>query len=278
MKTIRDLSVLCVLSLIGLSACKQRATLQDEIISSEAERIAQAGPSEAKNVRFDNRYELVGAASRLTLDGLVLETAWKSLKKQRRTCLVPVHLTDKDGKILAQADYRQVEAEVPEGTFWLEKATIPLEKLEGATAIGIGLVESGEKWLLADRGPRDMENHRLLLPLPTDFAAFQKGIPYEGFLEAANCQEIVGWVWNKTLPNEAVKIEICDNNTVIQTVEASEFREDVAKNSIGTGKYGFRVPTPPQFMDGKPHTLRARVAGAAIELRKSPISVTCKGK
>lgn len=277
MTTLRNFSILCFFLLVGLSACKQRAALPNEISSAEAQRIALAGASEAKGVRFENRYELVGAAMRLTMDGVVLETAWKSLRKQRRTCLVPVHLTDKEGTILAQADYRQQEGEVPEGIFWREAVTIPYEKFSGAIAIGIGLLESGDKWLAADRGPRDMENGRLLLPLPAQLPAFAKGVPFTGFIEGANCTEIVGWVWNRMQPDEVVKLDICDDESVIVTVEASAFRDDLAKNAVGTGKHGFRIPTPAQFKDGKPHAVRARIAGTGIDLRGSPISLTCKG-
>lgn len=276
MKSLHTFFSVCFLLLIGFSACKKRAPLPNEISSAEAQRIALAGVPEAKDVRFDNRYELVGAATRLTIDGVVLETAWKSLKKQRRECLVPVHLTDKEGKILAQADYRQSAGEVPEGIFWREEAPIPYEKFKGASAIGIGLLETGDKWLFADRGPRDLENRRLLLPIPAQLPEFANGIPHNGFLEAANCKEIVGWVWNKAQPDGVVKVDICDGDNVLQTVEASEFRDDLVKNAIGTGKHGFRIPTPAQLKDGQPHIIRVRVAGSPLELRKSGRSLTCK--
>lgn len=276
MKTLRSFSILCFLLLLGFSACKKRASLPNEISSAEAQRIALAGATEAQNVRFADRYELVGAATRFTMDGVVLETAWKSLKKQRRECLVPVHLVDKEGKILAQADYRQSEGEVPEGIFWREETTIPYEKFDGASAIGIGLLESGDKWLVADRGPLDMGNRRLLLPIPAKLPEYAKGVPYAGFLEAANCKEIVGWVWKKGQPDGVVKVDICDDDNVLQTVEASEFRDDLAKNAIGTGKHGFRIPTPAQLKDGQPHIIRVRVVGTPLELRKSGRSLTCK--
>ena len=277
MKTLRSLAILFCFLLIGLSGCKQRTALPNEISAAEAQRIAQAGASDARNVRFENRFELIGASTHFTMNGLVLETAWKSLKKQRRDCLVAVHVTDKDGKILAQADYRQAEGEVPEGIFWKESATLPYADFAGAGAIGIGLLENINKWLVADHGPRDTEDSRLLLPLPGELPSFAKGIPYAGFLEGANCTEIAGWVWNKTQPDAVVKVEICDGSDVIQTVEASGLREDLAKNGIGTGKYGFRIPTPSQFKDGKLHTVRVRISGIGLELQKSPVSLTCKG-
>ncbi len=271
------ISTLCLFLLIGFSACKKRVPLANEISAAEAQRIALAAPDETRGVCFGDRYELLGAATRLTMDGVVLETAWKSLKKQRRGLLVPVHLTDKEGKILTQADYRQGDGEVLESTLWREETTIPFQKFEGATSIGIGLLENLDKWLIADRGPRDMENSRLLIPVPTQVPPLVKGIPYSGFLEGANCTEIAGWVWNKNQPEVALKVEICDDDRVIQTIEASELRDDLVKNSIGTGKYGFRLPTPAQFKDGQPHTVRVRVAGTLLELRKSPQSLTCKG-
>ena len=276
MKTLYHFSIICFLLLIGISGCKQRAPLPNEISFAEAQRIALGGASEAQNVRFDDRYELVGAATRFSMDGIVLETAWKSLKKQRRECLVPVHLTDKEGKILAQADYRQSEGEVPEGIFWREETTIPYEKFDGASAIGIGLLESADKWLIADRGSRDMGNRRLLLPIPAKLPDYAKGVAFTGFLEAANCKEIVGWVWKKAQPDGVVKVDICDDDTVLQTVDASELRDDLVKNGIGTGKYGFRVPTPAQLKDGQPHIVRVRVAGTPLELRKSGRPLTCK--
>lgn len=275
----KNLPILCILlPLIALSACKQRTALPDEISPAEAQRLAQAGVSEAKGVHFGDRFELAGAATRFTQNGLLLETAWKSLRKQRRDCLVPVHLTDKEGKILAQADYRQAEGEFPEGAFWKEAVTIPYASFAGVEAIGIGLIEGADKWLVADRGTRDMEDSRLLLPLPTQIPAFVKGVPYAGYLEGANCTEIVGWAWNKARPDEVVKLDICDGETVIETIDASALRDDLAKNAIGTGKYGFRIPTPARFKDGQPHSVHVRIAGTGIGIQQSPISITCVGK
>jgi hypothetical protein len=268
--------VLSIAAALALVACKKVPPPANSISQSEADRITTLTPNEIRHVNFAERYALIGVTMNQTVDGLSLELVWKSLATQRRESLVPLHILDSTGKILAQADFNlgRKHGEVGKGVLWRDTVTIPYLKLVGGVAIGVGLLDSGGAWLLADSGPRDWGNRRLLVPLPPNLPT--KESPFRGFLEAANSKIIVGWAWNKDQPEAPVDIEILADELVIAKVSAQEFRQDLQTGGIGTGNHGFRVKTPLELQDGKLHIIRARLAGESIELKKSPRELICK--
>lgn len=99
---------------------------------------------------------------------------------------------------------------------------------------------------------------------------------FRGRLDLVDCQFISGWVWDQSHPDSSVSIEIFDGTTLLSTHKADLFRRDVLVAGFGSGKYGFRIPTPAVIRDGQPHSVRVRVAGSAFELVNSPVSVTCR--
>ncbi len=187
----------------------------------------------------------------------------------------PLHFVDESGTILAQADYKldAKEAEVSAGALWRDVVVVPLQNLKGGTVLAIGLMNSGEQWLLADRGPRDWGDRRLLIPLPVDPPATAPA--FNGFLQAVNAKHIVGWLWNKETPDTPVRVEILADGRPITNVIATEFRPDLLAGGIGDGKHGFRIDTPSQLRDGKAHKIQARIVNASSELRNSPRILIC---
>jgi hypothetical protein len=98
-----------------------------------------------------------------------------------------------------------------------------------------------------------------------------------GYLEIVDEREIAGWAWDSSKPDSACQVEIYDGDSLVTTVSADAFREDLLKGKIGDGKHGFFVrPTPARFVDGKPHSVRAKIAGTSFELTDSPMKVTLK--
>ncbi|MEW6208609.1 MAG: hypothetical protein AB1631_09595 [Acidobacteriota bacterium] len=97
-----------------------------------------------------------------------------------------------------------------------------------------------------------------------------------GALDRVDCEIISGWVWDQAHPDSSITIEILDGETLLSTHQADLFRPDVLAAGFGSGKYGFRIPTPAIIKDGLPHTIRARVAGSSYELIRSPVSLTCR--
>src|SRR4026208_1473557 len=115
---------LCILYLLSpviliIAGCSQPG-LPNAITQNEASRAAAQSPAEAREVQFGRRFQLLGVVAKPGNSGVVFELAWQSLTKQRLDALVPVHVVDNDGKILAQADYRQrpEHRDVPKGSMW----------------------------------------------------------------------------------------------------------------------------------------------------------------
>ena len=260
-----------VLALASLAGCN-KPTLPGSISKEQAARIAAASAPEVRDVRFGNRFTLLGAVTTLADDGATLELAWKSTTKERLHCHVAIHIVDDAGKVLAQSDYEQSKAggDVQPDMIWRDTVVLTRDQLQGATAIAVGLMEAGEKWLNADRGPRDWEDRRLLIPLTEKVPPAAPPSPFEGFLEGVNVKQIVGWVWNKEQPATTVEVEILDGEQILMKVPAADFRADLQTNKIGDGKHGFLIPTPEQLKDGAKHSVHVRVAGTRIEIKNSP--------
>ena len=258
------------LMLIGACGKKKAPAHPNAITQADAEAIAAQAPSDDfRDVEFDDNYVLLGVSGSKGAGGFELQLAWKSMKKQKFEHLVAVHAVSAEGKIVGQSDYKQnaAVAEVEANTIWRDSVVIPYEKLAGAVNVGIGLMADGQQWLLADRGPRDWDDRRLLFPLPKDLP--EKPSRYVGFLEAANIKSIVGWVWNPDEPGKRVEVEITDGATVLAKVVADKPRADLA-GKVGDGNYGFVFETPAALKDGKPHEIRAKIVGEGVELRNSP--------
>ncbi len=97
----------------------------------------------------------------------------------------------------------------------------------------------------------------------------------EGFLDGANCIQIVGWAWDSSQPNTPINVDIYGDNVLIATVTADSFRQDLVNAGKGNGVHGFIVATPAGLQDGQPHSVRVKFANTNIDLTDSPRSVTC---
>jgi hypothetical protein len=96
-----------------------------------------------------------------------LKLAWRCVRAAVLDRNVAVHFVDDSGKILAQSDFPQDvgRASVMPGDEWVDHVFVPAEKLAGALKVAIALYAPGRDMLIIDRGPRDWDQHRLLLPL-----------------------------------------------------------------------------------------------------------------
>jgi hypothetical protein len=93
---------------------------------------------------------------------------------------------------------------------------------------------------------------------------------YVGFLEAVHNSQIIGWAWDRNRPEEPVSVTILDGTKVLTSVKADLPRKDLLDGKVGTGNYGFAVPTPATLKDGQPHEIHAIVSGTDFELKNSP--------
>jgi hypothetical protein len=103
------------------------------------------------------------------------------------------------------------------------------------------------------------------------------GIPkarpaYEGVLCRVDAKSMAGWAWDKNQPDALVQVDLFDGDTLLGTVSADKFREDLVHVKKGKGNHGFVYVTPPQLRDGELHTIHAKIAGTTLELRNSPMA------
>jgi F5/8 type C domain len=100
---------------------------------------------------------------------------------------------------------------------------------------------------------------------------------YEGFHDSVDCGYISGWVWNKNNPGTRVNVSVYDDVTgaLVTTGTADQFRQDLLNAGKGDGRYGFFIPTPAFYKDGRSHTFRVRVTNTPIRLGNTPRTFTC---
>lgn len=109
-----------------------------------------------------------------------------------------------------------------------------------------------------------------------DSANRQAASNFEGNVEAANCESVVGWVWDRTRPNAPLQVDIYDGETKLATLAAEAPRQDLSKAGIGNGSHGFLYPIPASLRDGKPHSIWVGVSGTDFSINKeTPKKVTC---
>lgn len=98
-----------------------------------------------------------------------------------------------------------------------------------------------------------------------------------GVLDVVDSNHITGWARDPEQPNHPVSVDILDNDKLLATVPADQFRKDLVKLG-GSGKHRFLHRIPASLKDGQEHVIRVKISGTNIELRNSPKTVTLKAK
>jgi hypothetical protein len=98
----------------------------------------------------------------------------------------------------------------------------------------------------------------------------------EGFLDLVDEGQIAGWAWDKNQPDNAILVDIYDDDKKLTTVLADRFREDLVEAGIGNAKHCFSYPTPASLKDGKVHTIRVKTSRANKELSGCPKTISLK--
>lgn len=138
------------------------------INSKKTTEIVSKTDSEYRDIKFGDRFILIGQNVVKTVDGVQIQLVWKSMTKQNLSFAIAVHLVDNKGNILSQLDYPQdkVRSIVEAGAQWLDKIDIPNSRLENVVSLGIGIYSAPNiKLLPVDKGPRDWNGQRLLIAL-----------------------------------------------------------------------------------------------------------------
>jgi uncharacterized delta-60 repeat protein len=98
---------------------------------------------------------------------------------------------------------------------------------------------------------------------------------FEGFLSTVNCQEMRGWVWDRSKPNTQLLVEFFADGTPIGAIEAKNFRQDLKDAGKGNGEHGYVFPTPDAAKTGIARSISAKVKDSNYVLKGSPINLTC---
>jgi hypothetical protein len=98
---------------------------------------------------------------------------------------------------------------------------------------------------------------------------------FEGFHDGANCNTIFGWAWDANQPNTPISVDIYDGGTLIATILANEFRQDLVNAGKGNGVHGFTFPVPNSLKDGQSHLISVGFSGTFQGLYLTPRSITC---
>ena len=240
--------------------------------------------SGSRDVHFGDRFLLRGVLLTPKDQGLQMELFWESLAEQRLKYFVFVHLIDQGGKMLAQADHEQAPGArtaphlAKAGEVWRDIVQLSPDQLKSVTRIAFGVWEPPGTFLRADRGDRDWDNRRLILPVPSDWRRPVSATPahYEGSFDHAGCDMIAGWAWNASVPNAQVKIRILDDGKPLMTLTADRPSPDLSVAGKGNGAHAFFFDVPAALKDGRSHSIVATTDDAEFELPNSPQHVTCK--
>jgi hypothetical protein len=93
---------------------------------------------------------------------------------------------------------------------------------------------------------------------------------FEGFLDRADGERIEGWARDNLQIIDEVEVEIYDGGVFVARVVANSLRHDLKRDGVGTGRYGFSLPTPVGLKDGAEHLIEAQVAASEFRLKGGP--------
>jgi hypothetical protein len=105
--------------------------------------------------------------------------------------------------------------------------------------------------------------------------ALSTAASYEGYFDGLHCSAISGWAWDRIRPNTSINVDIRDGATLLATVPANIFRQDILNAGKGNGYHAFGYTTPASVKNGQWHTISTRYSGTATELTWSPANLIC---
>lgn len=112
---------------------------------------------------------------------------------------------------------------------------------------------------------------------PSALAAGQSKLDAVGSLDKVDHEQIAGWAWDSTRPDDSVDIEILDNDVVVLKACADQFRPDVLQAGFGNGHNGFLLKNLNGLFPLSRHRVRVRRASDGRDLQGSPVWITRPG-
>ena len=93
-------------------------------------------------------------------------------------------------------------------------------------------------------------------------------------IDSADWSGVKGWIWDPQQPQRRIDLELLDGDTVLATVSASEYREDLEQAGIGDGRHGFSFSFSETLLPYARHVLHLRQVGSTSELPSFPRVLT----
>ncbi len=78
----------------------------------------------------------------------------------------------------------------------------------------------------------------------TDMSVIIAPRKLHGYIDRADSEEIVGWVWDPSSPEERVRLVVSENEAVLATTLADIFRPGLEEAGVGDGHHVFRIKVP----------------------------------
>jgi hypothetical protein len=99
-------------------------------------------------------------------------------------------------------------------------------------------------------------------PAADPAGAEASGVRLNGVVDVSRSGRVVGWAIDRSDPKAAVDVEIYRDGKRLATVKADRHREDLVRNGIGTGNYGFLVELDPPIDPGMTFAVTAMARAA----------------
>jgi hypothetical protein len=96
-----------------------------------------------------------------------------------------------------------------------------------------------------------------------------------GWLDAADCLTVAGWLWDPARPYEPLDVRISTSRGNSLTVTASTFRQDLLESRKGDGRHAFMVSAKDLGLGQGTLRVSASVAQSGVALNGSPKDVVC---
>lgn len=98
---------------------------------------------------------------------------------------------------------------------------------------------------------------------------------YEGYFDGVRCSAVSGWAWDRIRPNTSINVDIRDGATLLTTVPANVYRQDLFDAGKGNGYHAFGYTPPASVRNGQWHSISVRYSGTATDLSLSPANLIC---
>jgi hypothetical protein len=104
------------------------------------------------------------------------------------------------------------------------------------------------------------------------------GVVAAGAVTSGDAEQILGWAWDLRRSGDPVRVDVYADDSLLGTVVADQFPQDVADARVGDGRHGFSLATPDSLKDGKAHAIQIKVSGTEQTLAEGALLAQALGQ